>query len=292
MLKTLTSKRWLIWLGVATLWAIICVIACRWQWGRWEEKGAIEHRITANYDAPAVTLNSVMTTERAPSVEDEWKQVRAEGSYDQDTMLVRNRPGNDGNYGFQVVNLFTTTDGMTVAVDRGWVPNGLNARTPSSIPAAPKGVVTVTGWTRPSEESLGRAEVPGQLASISVADIERMTGRTIAQGYLRMRSERTASGQTPPRPTALDKPTQSQAAGINLSYSIQWALGAVAGYAFVFMRARREHLDSQALAGVGEGSTEQGQDGLSTEHARGLGSKKSPRPAKPRKVRIWDEEDY
>lgn len=267
MLETLKTRRWLTWLAVATAWAVLCVVACHWQWGRWEEKSAIEHRINTNYDAAPVPVSSVMSPTQAPRKDDEWKQVVMRGHYQSQTLMVRNRPGNSGDFGFQVVNVLNT-GGTRVIVDRGWVPNGASARTPSSVPKPPAGEVTVIGWVRPSEKSLGRAEVAGQLASISVKDVANTTGETVAAGYVRMRSEKTATGAAPQRPTPLDKPTQEQAAGINLSYAIQWALGAVAGYVFVLMRARREHLDEQILAGTAP-----------------------ERTPKPKKTRIWDEED-
>ena len=267
MLETLKTKRWLTWLAVATMWALLCVLACQWQWGRWQEKSAIEHRIDTNYDATPVPVGSVLRPDAAPGRDDEWKQVQMRGHYEPRTLMVRNRPGNSGDFGFQVVNVLTTDAGRVI-VDRGWVPNGSSAKTPSTTPKPPSGEVTVTGWVRPSEKSLGRQPVPGQLASISVTDVQHATGEQVLNGYVRMRTEKTANNTTPPHPETLDKPTQAQAAGINLSYAIQWALGAIAGYAFVLLRARREHLDQQIMAG-----------------------ERPAKAPKPKKTRIWDEED-
>ena len=89
-------------------------------------------------------------------------------------------------------------------------------------------------------------------------------------------------GTTPPRPQALERPSQGMAAGINLSYAIQWWLGIVAGYAFVLMRARREYLDGLETADPASAGEVQAHDGATAAR---------PRREKKRKQRIWDEED-
>ena len=304
MLRLLTTRRWLTWLLVATLWAALCVVAGFWQWGRWQDKSAIQHRIDANYDAAPSPVARELSTAKAPDRATEWKQVSGRGHYVGSSLMVRNRPGPDGDFGYETLNVFEV-DGLKVVVDRGWVPNGQTAAAPASIPQAPRGEVTLTGWVRPSEKSLGRAEVSGQVSSISVPDVERATGAQLAQGYVRMRSEKLADGTTPPRPAALDKPSQGMAAGINLSYALQWWLGAIAGYAFVLLRARREHLDAldaQSELDAADGGAPGGESARADEvAAAGEASdrvpatstrpSRPPRAKRPRKQRIWDEED-
>lgn len=267
VLQTLTSRRWLTWLLVATLWAALCVVAALWQWDRWQTRSASQHRINSNYNAEPVPLGAVFTGTQPPAPSDQWKQVRASGRYVGETYLVRNRPNSQGVFGYEAINVFES-QGRSILVDRGWVGNGKSAAQPESVPPAPRGEVTLVGWVMPSERSTGNKELSGQLGSISVADARAKTGKDLAGGYLRMRSETTADGATPPRPIALDKPSQGMAAGINLSYSIQWIAGLILGYWFVFARARREHLDTLALKGTAPA-----------------------REPRRRRTRIWDEED-
>lgn len=281
MLRLLSTKRWLTWLLVATLWATICLVAGRWQWNRWQEKSTIQERIDTNYDARPVPFGDVLEDGRAPAKDDEWKQVRGTGTYLGDVRMVRNRPGPGGDFGYETVDVFAV-DGIKVLVDRGWVTNGSSAAKPSSVPASPRGQVTVTGWVRPSEKSLGRPPVEGQLSSISTADAEKATGEQLVDGYVRMRTESMPDGTTPPRPQALERPSQGMAAGINLSYAIQWWLGIVAGYAFVLMRARSEYLDGLETADPASAGEVQAHDGATAAR---------PRREKKRKQRIWDEED-
>lgn len=339
MLRLLATRRWLIWLAVATVWAIACLFLGRWQWHRWQEKSVIQSRIDDNYNADPEPLSSLLRRGAEPAKADEWKQVSARGHYVGKTLMVRNRPGNGGDFGYETVNVFET-GGQRVVVDRGWVPNGATARTPSTTPAPPQGDVTLVGWVRPSEKSLGRQELSGQLASISVADVSRATGYQLVGGYLRMRTETLPTGAHAERPELLDRPSQGQAAGINLSYALQWWAGGIAGYAFILLRARREHLDAIADRQAGAwddeaptddaraddapgderhgvrdtagraGGTTTTSDSVPARDVGGAGAKgddahpvvapgaeKKPRPTrpakkrKPRKTRIWDEED-
>lgn len=325
MLRLLATRRWLIWLAVATVWAISCLFLGRWQWHRWQEKSVIQSRIDDNYNADPEPLSSLLRRGTEPAKADEWKQVSARGHYIGSTLMVRNRPGNGGDFGYVTVNVFET-HGQRVVVDRGWVPNGATARQPSTTPEPPKGEITLLGWVRPSEKSLGRQELSGQLASISVADVSKATGYQLVGGYLRMRTETLPTGAHAPRPELLDRPSQGQAAGINLSYALQWWAGGIAGYVFILLRARREHLDaiadredSEWDESVWDGETHLGDEGrgevrghapvttptgeaqeISQDGAGPVvapGSAKAPRPGrpakkrKPRKTRIWDEED-
>lgn len=287
MLKKLTERRWLAWLLVATVWALACVFLGRWQWHRWEEKSVIQDRISTNYDAQPVAVDTLMTATRKPAAGDEWRQVEMTGTYQPTTLMVRNRPGPDGEFGYQTLNVLDV-NGRHVVVDRGWVPNGSSARAPQSVPAPPKGTVTVIGWVRPSEKSLGRADVPGQVASISVQDVADVTKQSVDAGYVRMRSERLPDGSSPQRPIALERPSQGQAAGINLSYAIQWWLGGIAGYAFVVLRARRELLDERY--GAEHPHSDGGAEGPS-DVSTAAPAARTKREPKPKKKRIWDEED-
>lgn len=264
MLSTLFSRRWLGWIALALVWAVICILLGRWQWHRFESRHASQTLINHNYDAHPVGLAEVLGA-RATSVptEDQWRQVRLHGQYDDNhRVLIRNRPDN-GNYGFEVVVPFVTDQGARVFVDRGWVAYGVDATAIPPIPAAPRGEVSVVGWLRPSEPNLHRPPIPGQAASINVGELAAMTAPSPYNAYVLMRTEQTASGASPARPTALPPPDQGMSAWINFSYALQWWFGAVAGMTFVVLRARREHLDS-------------------------IGRVKAPKPAK---VRIWDEED-
>ncbi|NNG41084.1 SURF1 family protein [Flexivirga sp. ID2601S] len=265
MLRVLLTRRWLTWLLVAVVWAIACVFLGRWQWHRYESKSLAQHQVSDNYNGTPVSVDSVLKTPDATLTQDDkWTQVRLVGRYDDGKrLLARNRP-NNSYYGYEVLIPFRQNDGSTVLVDRGWIDNGPTAAAPASVPATPGGEVTITGWLLPGEKAAAKQSVTGQVSSINLPEIRRVTGDPIhTGGYVLMRSEKTANGAVPAKPAPLPKPDPGSYAGINLSYAIQWWAAAVCGFGFLFYRIRREHLDAT----------------------------RGPRPRKPKKVRIWDEED-
>ena len=259
-------------LTIAAVFAIACLFLGRWQWHRHEAKAARAERIDTHYLASPVPLATMLPTPGAklPAAQ-EWTLVTATGQYAADhLMLVRNRP-NNGVYGYEVVVPLELAGGRSLLVDRGWIPNGRTAAEPSRTPATPAGDVTVTGWLRPGEPSLGRTMSNGQLASINLAEAGAQVDTSLYGAYLIARSETGPPGVAIEHPAALEKPDTGQ--GPHLAYALQWWLAAPAGLVLVFLGVRREQL---------EGSGTAGQPGQRAA---------LPRPAKVRKTRIWDEED-
>ena len=267
------SRRWLAALAVAALFAVACVFLGRWQWNRHDDKAARAQRINSHYFASPVPLSGAMPGPDAnlPRAK-EWTLVTATGRYaDQSLMLVRNRP-NNGVFGYEVVVPLELADGASVLVDRGWIPNGRSAVDPSAVPATPTGDITVTGWLRVGEPSLGRKMPTGQLASINLAEARTQTGTSLYGAYLILRGEAGTSGQHIVRPQALEKPDTGE--GPHLAYALQWWLSVPVGFALILVGARREHLERSEPTMSVPGR-----------------SAAPPGPLKAKKTRIWDEED-
>jgi len=267
------SRRWLSMLAIAACFSVACVLLGQWQWHRHEAKAARAERIDSHYTASPVPLSAALPRPdvRLPLAQ-EWTMVTATGRYvTQDVMLVRNRP-NNGVYGYEVVVPLRLADGTSLLVDRGWIPNGRTAAEPSRTPATPTGDITVTGWLRVGEPSLGRQMSNGQLASINLGEASAQTGMSLYGAYLIRRTETTT--QSPGRiesPQALEKPDTGQ--GPHLAYALQWWLAAPVGFVLIFVAIRREVLEGSGPAPApGQAAA-------------------PPRPAKVRKTRIWDEED-
>jgi cytochrome oxidase assembly protein ShyY1 len=198
--------------------------------------------------------------------------VTATGRYAaQEVMLVRNRP-NNGVFGYEVVVPLELANGTSLLVDRGWIPNGRTAAEPSRTPTTPAGDVTVTGWLRRGEPSLGRQMSNGQLASINLAEAGATSGTSLYGAYLIRSSEAGPPGERIEHPQSLEQPDTGQ--GPHLAYALQWWLAAPVGFVLIFFGARREHLDGgQPSAPMPPGEA-------------------APiRAAKVRRTRIWDEED-
>jgi len=266
------SRRWLTMLAIAALFALASVYLGRWQWHRHEDKAVRAERIDSHYFASPIPLSRALPGPDAKlPLAQEWTLVNTTGRYAaQHVMLVRNRP-NNGVFGYEVVVPLDLADGTSLLVDRGWIPNGRTAAEPSRTPATPAGDITVTGWLRLGEPSLGRQMSNGQLASINLAEARAQTGTSLYGAYLIRRSEAGPPDEHIEHAQALGPPDTGQ--GPHLAYALQWWLAAPVGFVLVFVGARREYLDGFEPAPVpGQAAT-------------------PARPPKIKKTRIWDEED-
>jgi cytochrome oxidase assembly protein ShyY1 len=281
VLRVLISRRWLGALAAATGFAVAAFFLGQWQWHRYEGKAARADRINAHYSAQPRPLTDVLGPAPMP-LSEEWTRVTATGRYAVDrTLLVRNRPYN-GTYGYEVLVPFTVTGsgagssgggagagpgaGPTVMVDRGWVVNAKTAESAPSVPAAPTRTVTITGWLRRAEPSLGKSLPKGQLASINLGEASQQVASPVLGAYVDLEVERLADGTAPPRPTPLEAPDTDL--GPHQAYAFQWWMGMVGGFVLVWFGARREY--REGLPDTGEVAS---------------GARR------PKRTRIWDEED-
>lgn len=268
VLRRATTWRWVrVWF-VALLVALACIALGRWQWGRYEDKADRKDRVEQHYSATAVPVTEVLGAEPVP-LDREWTRVEARGEYLPHDLLVRNRP-RDGVYGYEVLRRLELSDGSVVVVDRGWIPNSPQGATVRpEVPAPPAGEVTVTGWVKPGEPSLDRDPIEGQLSSINLDEAAaEWDGDQLLGGYVIREAEAPAATQTP---ADLDAPDVG--IGPHMAYAIQWWLVAPAVFGFVWIAVRREERDAlTAPAAVGEAGAD-------------------PPTPRPKKVRIWDEED-
>lgn len=248
-------------LALALAFAAACVLLGRWQWGRYEDRQVQAEAVTSHYAAAPVPLGSV-TSRIPPTEQDQWLRVTADGRYAPDQQLVVRNRALDGRPGLEVLvplDLGGPLTGTRIFVDRGWVANADSAADLPRVPPAPGGDVTVEGWLRSGEPDLGKDLPPGQLASIELGAAARQTGGgTVLDAYLVLGSEQPSG----PRPEPLAAPDTDL--GPHQAYAVQWWLTSVFGLVLLGYRLR---VDAEARR---EATTA---------------------VLKPRKVRIWDEED-
>lgn len=268
VIRTLLTRRWLAALAVAALFAGACVFLGRWQYGRHEGKAARAHQVETYYAATPVPLGQVLPdpgSQLPPN--QQWRRVTMTGTYSPDEQLwVRNRPQNVV-YGYEVLVPLRLADGSTILIDRGWVRNAERADVLPTVPPAPAGPVQVTGWLRPGEVAINSDLPTGQLGSIDLAQAGRELGTPLRPAYVVLESEVDGGGGTPARPTPLLPPETDT--GPHFAYALQWWLAAPLGFVLVCVYARREWMDA-----TGE-----------TVRRREAAAKR------PKKTRIWDEED-
>ena len=245
----LLRPRWLGLALVAVLVALACVQFGRWQLDRLDSRRAANALVRGNVAAPAVPAEALLRPGQRPAPDDEWRPVTATGRYDPAAqLLVRNRPL-EGPGSYVLVPLLTP-DGTALLVNRGWVPRGATASTPTEVPAPPAGEVRVVGRVRVGEQvaddgRLGRADVPepsvGRLDPLRVA---AALPYPAYGGYVELVEEQPAAGAAP---RTLPVPRTGE--GPHLAYALQWFL--FAGFAlggFVLL-VRRELRDARAVTG-------------------------------------------
>ena len=242
------AVRWTAYIGIAVVFAIACAFLSNWQFSRNAERAEQLALVDANYDAPPVSLDSVLPEGETLLPSDEWTPVTLTGTYlAESTLLARNR-AHGGTSAFEVLVPFQLEDGRIIVIDRGWLPPGENADGPASIPSPPEGTVTVIARLRDGEAMprSGRSAPDGQVPTINLDFIEeRLTddlGADVARletsAYGLMDSEDPAAAETP---TQLASPSADP--GPYLSYAIQWILFAIMGFVFIWyvIRSERRH---------------------------------------------------
>jgi cytochrome oxidase assembly protein ShyY1 len=229
---------WARYLGLAIVFAIVCVGLCLWQLDR--RNTALEElaRIDNNYSADPIPLDEALPELDAFALSQKWTPVTMTGTYlSSDELLVRNRPYNSGP-GFEVLTPLLLSDGSVFIVDRGGLPTGREQDAPDEIPAAPTGEVTVTARLKPGEPTLpGRSAPAGQIATIQLDNIAAMLDRPVYTGaYGLMATENPAPSE---RPQAATKPARDE--GPHLSYAFQWLVFALFGFLGLGYGLRQEY---------------------------------------------------
>ncbi len=253
MYRFLLTGKWIGAFLLCVLFSLLCVYLAGWQMDRKEAMDYTNSRIAENYEAAPETFAEAGGNFERMDPDLQWQPVEMTGSYHpEDEALVRNRPHN-GQVGFEVLVPFTTEEGQTVILDRGWMPTGDNNTAPAQeVPAPPEGTVTVTARLHAPEDSTGRQSPDGQLPSIDLTDYAQRLDYPVQQGaYGIMASEDPSPAQTP---QALAAPEQD--AGPNLSYSLQWYAFAVLIYVAygwcARQKVRNDRLDAQLAAELEE----------------------------------------
>lgn len=285
-----TRRQW-VTLGVAAaLLAALCVLAAVWQWHRYTAREAQIDLVEANYAADPAALDDLLPAPGATLAEDDvWRSAVATGTYrPQDSVLLRNRPVG-GSPGFHVLVPFETTAGdgsrLVLVVDRGFVPQGDDAATASSVPAPPEGEVEVVLTMRADEPSSGRGAPAGQVQAINTDQVlaagpegSAWADGATAGAYGQLRTEDPAPAQAL---GTLPEPDTSP--GSHLSYTFQWcifALGAVGGYVVLWRRETRPATVTAGdliAAGGPDPDAGQGGDVRGTAAGAGVRTRRAPR---------------
>lgn len=237
MLRLLREPRWLGYISLAVVFAIVCCLLGVWQWNRREEALTAIDRLETNYDRTPMALAEALPEPDGFDPDRQWTPVLLEGEYLPDEQLLLRGRWHLGQVGFDVIAPFRTTDGTVFIVDRGWINQASGAERPVTEPETPQGPTTVVARLRPNEGSIaGRGAPEGQIASVDLPEIAaQLDAQTYTGAYGLLDSE---GGSTPDDVAVASRPVLDE--GPHLSYSLQWYVFALGGFAAVAWGMRDE----------------------------------------------------
>jgi len=237
-LRLLLTRRWLGYLGLAVLFAVICVALSMWQVARTNEAREGNRLIHENYTSTPRPLSEVLPRLDSYRASQEWTQVTMTGTYLRaDQLLVRNRPM-DGNPGFDQLVPLLLDDGRVFVVDRGWLPTGNKQDTPDTVPQPADGEVTVVVRIRAGQPTFdGRSAKAGQIATIHLPTVKKLVDRPTYTGAYGLMVSESPGVSTVPRSYA--EPALDE--GLHISYAIQWILFGVMAFLGLAYAIRQEY---------------------------------------------------
>jgi cytochrome oxidase assembly protein ShyY1 len=228
-------RRWASWFVLVAIFATACGFLSNWQFNRRDEKLAVINQVNANYDAPAVPIESLLPQANSWDESIAWRPVSLTGHYlPQSALLVRNRP-NNGAPGFEQLVPFEA-DGLVLFVSRGWLPTGNLQDSPDENPLPTSGTKTIVVRLRASEPHLDREAPKGQAVDFEVSRVAKQLGikNFYTKAYGRLKSE------TPSENSLALPASPIREEGNNLSYAIQWIVFALMAVAVLLWAIRQE----------------------------------------------------
>jgi cytochrome oxidase assembly protein ShyY1 len=251
------TPRWILSHLFVLLVVVTMVNLGFWQLRRLEEKRDFNDLVAARMEADPVPVQELLpvdaTDEQLAAAE--YRQVSVVGTWRaSDEVLINNRT-NEGAPGFWVVTPVQLADGTAVAVNRGWVPVGVEgdpaAYAPSSEGASVTGLVRESqtrgriGPTDPAEGTLDR------LSRVDVERLDQQVDLELYPVYVDLLA------QEPPQadglPGSIGAPDLDE--GPHLSYAGQWFIFATLTlivYPLLLRRVARNKAAERAAAAARE----------------------------------------
>ncbi|MEI6648903.1 MAG: SURF1 family protein [Actinomycetes bacterium] len=221
---------------IALLLIFLCLLAGQWQWNKGKARSQQNAIITTNQTLPELPESELW---RSPPTQIQWRNVQLQGHFlNNHQLLLRNRYF-QGQYGFEVLTLLTTSHGMNYWLDRGWVKAGANAQTPPQVPSP--SVTTVSIRARVRSDDISR-QIEGTFFALPgshkiTTDLSHAQDVVAAPFYLDLLSGSDAGSQ-PLNQISLPELNN----GPHFAYAIQWLAFAfliVVGRILLFRETKR-----------------------------------------------------
>ena len=129
---------------VALLLILGCLWASQWQFQRGIDRQDRNSLIESALQEPSLNLSDL----NSDFEKYEWRSVNANGTFDSKNQILLKNRYFEGVYGYEVLTRFTTNDGRSLWIDRGWVKAGKDAKTAPIVSAVPDGVVSISARLR------------------------------------------------------------------------------------------------------------------------------------------------
>jgi cytochrome oxidase assembly protein ShyY1 len=218
---------------VALLLIIFTLWAAQWQYHR----GVDRHERNT-----LIAKQSTMSSIDLPNtIEDpsklEWRQIRTTGRFTPDKqILLRNRYF-EGQYGYEVLTLFTNVQGKIFWVDRGWVKAGADATTAPITPPIPTVQVDIVGRLRlgTSLPSGTFFALPGGGKSGITSEVNAQSRENTEDFYIDL-----LSGSMPTLTPDVSAQLPELSDGPHMAYALQWIFfGGLVVYGRILIRRAR-----------------------------------------------------
>lgn len=226
--------------------AVLCTLGT-WQWLRMSEKRFFIERLEAQAKAAPVQLSANGGWPKLDLTRAQAKGSYLDGIASVRTTIAAGPPGSRqlSGFGRWIFQGFRLDDGMTILVNRGFVPE---SRFAAIAPAT--GTATITGYLRAAEarNSFTPADLPQQ-REFYTRDPEAIAAAlgigTVAPFYLE--AERQGDGLTPPAGVDVNE-LIGRIPDNHLQYALTWwglALTLIGVFAAYALQARRKPVEAE-----------------------------------------------
>jgi cytochrome oxidase assembly protein ShyY1 len=238
MYRFLFRPKWIAFHLLCVGGILLMLWLAMWQLHRLDERKQFNADVLERSELAPVTIDELLAEPGFTPEDAAWRRVTATGTWLPQQIVVFNR-SQDGVAGDNVLAALVGDDGVTVLVNRGFVPLG------TAPPPPPGGAIEVLGTVRPSQSRRTGELTDSGLAVTEVrrVDIDQLAPQLpgeVAPVYLDLVSSDPAV--QPGDPAPLPAPELSE--GPHLSYAGQWLIFAVAvavGWIFAVRRSMRTH---------------------------------------------------
>lgn len=175
LLRTAITPVWLVALLAAIAFAVGTVFLGIWQWDRTQDILAAER---AANEQP-VDITEIVNTDGTWDNRNIGRPVTAQGFFTSDEVRIDNREF-EGERGYWTITRFQLTNGRSVAVNRGWLPEG------TVSPPILESETVVDGILHPNEEFYAGGNSADTLVTVDASSLSQAWDVPLIDGYVMM----------------------------------------------------------------------------------------------------------